>query len=456
MRARARLAALLGLNLLLLAAPIPAIAHGIVGGRADLPVPLEFFLYGAGIVLVVSFVAIGVLWTKPRLQGGPQQRVLGGSWLRPLAGVLRVIGLLVFVLVILAGLSGSNTISRNIAPVLVWVVFWLAMPFLGALVGNLWAPINPWRTIGELSRIGGRERHDLLTRWGVWPAALAFLAFTWLELVYPDPGSPRTLGVAALVYTLYIFAMMTWAGRTTGLQVGDAFTTYNRLISGISPFGRTEKDQLVWRGWLRALPAVPQWSGLTMFVVLMIGTVTYDGLSSTPWWRDIAAGMGFSSSEPWLGTLALIGTVALIGAGYWQASWAAVQISGESDRSPSDVARSFAHTLVPIGLAYAVAHYFTLVIFEGQLLLSTLSDPFALGWNLFGTANWKINYWLPPTGIWYVQVAVIVTGHVVAVILAHDRALAEFPPDRAFRTQYAMLAVMVGLTVLGLTILAAG
>ena len=245
---------------------------------------------------------------------------------------------------------------------------------------------------------------------------------------------------------------MVWAGRSTGLQIGDAFTTYNRLLSAISPFGRDRDGRLVRRGWIRALPVLPQWRGLTVFVVLMIGTVSYDGLSSTEWWRNL---LGSAAGAVWAETLGLLVVAALIGLSYWLASWAAAKLA-EDARSAGEVAASFAHTLVPIALAYAFAHYFTLVLFEGQLLLSTLSDPFGRGWDLFGTADRAISYWMSPTAIWYVQLAAIVGGHVTGVVLAHDRALAIFDPVRAVRSQYAMLVLMVALTSLGLTILAAG
>jgi hypothetical protein len=260
------------------------------------------------------------------------------------------------------------------------------------------------------------------------------------------------VAVAALVYSAYVIGLMVWAGRSTGLQIGDAFTTYNRLISAIAPLGRDAEGRLVRRGWIRALPVLPRWRGLTVFVVLMIGTVSYDGLSSTQWWREL---LGSDAGTVWWGTLGLLAVTAVIGAGYWVASWAAVKLAGDH-RRPREVAASFAHTLVPIALAYAFAHYFTLVLFEGQLLLSTLSDPFGQGWDLFGTAGRAINYWISPRVVWYLQVAAIVAGHVTGVILAHDRALAEFPPVRAVRSQYAMLVLMVALTSLGLTILAAG
>jgi hypothetical protein len=435
--------------LLFLAIPAPALAHGI-GGRADLPVPIEFFLYGAGAVLIVSFIALALLWPEPRLQDGPRTLPVGERTLGRTEVVLSILGVLALLLVVVAGLVGIQNSTRNIAPVLVWIVFWLVVPFLSAVVGNLYTFLNPWRRIGAL--VGSEERPDLLDRVGVFPATAALVLYTWLELVSPDSGRPQALAVAALVYTVYLVGMMVWAGPATGLQIGDAFTTYHRVLSAIAPLGRDDAGRLVRRGWLRALPVLPQWNGLTLFVVFMIGTVSYDGLSSTQWWRDL---LGAASGEVWAETLGFLAVSAVIGAGYWAASWGAVRLA-EDERSPGQVAASFAHTLVPIALAYAFAHYFTLVLFEGQLLLSALSDPFGRGWNLFGTADRSISYWMSPTAVWYVQVVAIVGGHITGVVLAHDRALAVFHPVRAVRSQYAMLVLMVALTVLGLTILAVG
>ena len=152
-------------------------------------------------------------------------------------------------------------------------------------------------------------------------------------------------------------------------------------------------------------------------------------------------------------TVLLIGCVLAIGAAYWIASWAAARMVGGA-WTTSRVAMRFAHTLVPIALAYALAHYMTLILFEGQQLIAAVSDPFALGWDLFGTADRKVDFFITAAEpVWYAQVAVIVTGHVLGVILAHDRALGDFGTE-AVRSQYAMLLLMVALTTLGLLILA--
>lgn len=434
-----------------LAAPLPALAHGI-GGRLDLPVPVSYFVVAAAVVLVVSFVALAVLWPTPRLQDGPREE--SARLIIPRKGVLPALGILGLILVVgqlippLFGLEVDPG-RPTIAPVLVWVVFWLVVPFAGSVIGDWYTDINPWRTLGRVYRIGRGERLWLLDRVGVWPAVAVFIAFTWLELVYSGGSSPTTLGLAALVYTAFLLVAMIVVGRETGLAVFDLFTPYNRLLSAISPVGRREDGRLIWRGWLRALTVLPEWPGLPFFVAAAIGTVTFDGLSATSWY---SVSFGEFGQSTWGGTLLLLGAVVAVAGTYWLASLVAARFGG-GRFTVGRVANRFAHTLVPIALAYAVAHYATLIIFEGQQLIAAVSDPFGLGWDLFGTADRKVDFFLTASEpVWYFQVGVIIIGHVLAVVLAHDRALADFGED-AVRSQYAMLLLMVALTSLGLLIL---
>ncbi|MGH8941660.1 MAG: fenitrothion hydrolase [Acidimicrobiia bacterium] len=432
--------------------PSVAMAHGI-GGRLDLPVPLSYFIVGAGVVLVITFIGLAVLWPEPRLQEGPRHEAarltVRRGWILPTLGVIALALVVGQLIPPLFGLETDPT-RPTIAPVLVWVVFWLVVPFAGAVIGDWYTDINPWRSLARLLRVGRGERTGLLDTLGVWPAAAVLVAFTWLELVSPDSGDPVTLGTAALVYTLGMLAAMASAGRESGLAVFDGFTPYNRLFSAISPLGRRDDGRLVWRGWLRALTVLPAWRGLPAFVVVAIGTVTYDGASATEAFRSFMGDFG----QTMLGeTVLLIGCILAIGAAYWIASWAAARMVGGA-WTTYRVARRFAHTLVPIALAYALAHYMTLILFEGQQLIAAVSDPFALGWDLFGTADRKVDFFITAAEpVWYAQVAVIVTGHVLGVILAHDRALGDFGTE-AVRSQYAMLVLMVALTTLGLLILA--
>ena len=436
---------------LLVAFPSVALAHGI-GGRLDLPVPVSYFVVAAATVLVFSFVVLSLMWPEPRFQDGPLHEPSSISIRRRgFAATVGVVALLLVIAQLIPPLLGLETdpTRPTIAPVMVWVVFWLVVPFAGAVIGDWYTDLNPWRTIARTLRIGEKERPHATASAGVWPAAAGFVAFTWLELVHPSSGSPVTLGVAAPVYTLALIATMAVVGRETGLAAFDVFTPYNRLISAISPVGRREDGRLIWRGWLRALTVVPQWPGLAFFVIVAIGTVSYDGASGTKWFFDTFSVFGRSRSGS---TLLFLASVAVVGLAYYLASWTAARlVSGTW--TAGQVASRFAHSLVPIALAYAVAHYLTLILFEGQQLISAISDPFALGWDLFGTAESKIDFFITAAEpIWYAQVGVLVLGHVLGVVLAHDRALTDFGTD-AVRSQYAMLLLMVGLTTSGLLIL---
>lgn len=450
----------------LLAVPGVALAHGI-GGRQDLPVPVEVFLVGAAVVLVATFVLLSVTWPEPRMQDPPRERILDWPWLGPLGVAGGVLSVLALVVGIVAGLIGPPDPTKNPLPVLIFVVFWLVVPFVSALVGNVYPALSPWRRIAQAFGLGSRERILHEERVGYWPGMVMFVAFTWLELVYPYSGNPQHLALGTLVFTAYVLAYTETFGRDTVLETGDGFGVYNLLLGGMGPFGTTGGGDVVWRGWLRGLPHLPERPGLVAMVAAMIGTVAYDGASATPWWRDSVLpfldgmvgdplGLSLTARRIVFGTVGLVATVALVGAAYLAASAVAARIGG---LAASAVAGRFAHTLIPIAFAYAFAHYFTLVIFEGQLLVSTLSDPFGRGWDLFGTAGRAVDYSLiagSTAWVWYVQVAAIVGGHVAGVVLAHDRAVADFPPEVAVRSQYAMLALMVVLTMLGLTILAAG
>lgn len=427
------------------------LAHGI-GGRSDLPVPIGVLIAAAAAVLLVTFLVLSFAWRVPRLQDGP--RYEGPGRALPVRGLSATLGVLALFLVIgqvvppILGLEGVTN-RPTIAPVLVWVVFWLVVPFLGAVVGDWYTDLNPWRTLAGAFGVGRMERIALPGQIGLWPATVALVAFTWFELVSPRSGDPVALGIAALVYTFVLLVVMAFVGRETGLATFDAFTPYNRLISSIAPFGRNRDGRMIWRGWLRSLTVIPEWPGLWVFAVAIIGTVSYDGARGADWFQTMTGDL----TRTRLGeTILLLASVNLVALAYYVASWSAAWLGGEV-WTARRVAQRFAHTLVPIGLAYGVSHYFTLIIFEGQQLLAAISDPFGLGWDLFGTADWRVNYFIATsTPIWLLQVAFIVCGHLVGVVLAHDRSLEDFGQD-AMRSQYAMLLLMIALTSLGLLIL---
>ena len=140
-----RVLAVLAASGVFLVAPRPALAHGI-GGRADLPVPVSWFAIGAGVVIVITFVMLSSMWTEPRLQELPTGPVRRSRATRIAARFLQAIGLAGLSVVLVAGFGDGTASSLNITPALVFVMFWLVVPFVGVFIGDWWHWLNPWAT----------------------------------------------------------------------------------------------------------------------------------------------------------------------------------------------------------------------------------------------------------------------------------------------------------------------
>jgi hypothetical protein len=449
-----------------LAAPAPASAHGLVQ-RANLPIPEWLFGWAASIVLVVSFVALAALWPRPRLEDRPPWRPLPlglgralGS--RPVEWLCGAVGVALLAVVLVAGYAGSGTALDNFAPTFILITFWVGLVFAGALFGDVFRAFSPWRAIGRLlPRSEGLRPYP--ERLGRWPAAAGLLVFTWIELASGWSEDPALLVTAALGYTLLTLAAQVVWGVESWTRCGETFAVYFNLFSRIAPF--ETRDRVVGlRPPLAGLPALRPLPGTVALVAVMIGTVTFDGLSQGQLWNDVgsaltdavtAIGIPITSAPTIVDTIGLLAGVLLV-AGFYRAGIAGARSVG-GDLGAARLRRGFVHSLVPIAAVYVAAHYLTFLLFEGQAISYLASDPFGQGWDLFGTASSAIDYsLLSQNGAWYAQVAFVVLGHFAALILAHDRALVLYAGDArlAVRSQYWMLTVMVGFTVLALWLLA--
>ncbi len=333
-----------------------------------------------------------------------------------------------------------------------FVWFWVGVPFLSVVFGNVWATMSPWDTLARLFAIGDEPAREYPKSWGMWPALVPLAAFLLLELVLPNGSEPRVLAVALVAYTVVTLAGMARYGRATWNRVGEGFAVYFGLLARIAPLGRDAEGRVVLRPPLAGLPEVEPCPGLVAFVMTLIGSTSYDGFSGSSAWVSLTRDLSGAALTIARGAGLLAGV--LVASGAYTLSMSAASAVGNVHWHV--LAVRFAHTLVPIAFAYAAAHYVSLLLLEGQAGISLLSDPFGAGWNLFGTATREVNFrLLSSNAIWYAQVVFIVAGHVGGVTLAHDRAIGEFPPARALRTQYAFLGVMVLFTVGGLFILSA-
>lgn len=422
------------------------LAHG-VGTRGDLPVPVELAATAAGVVLVGSFVALGVLWKTPRLRGGDAGRPVPAALAR-IAGspvlheVLRAVTLVVAVLVVVIGFVGPPQTPRNLSPWVFYVTFWVGLVPASLLFGPVWRVLNPLRTVhaglAAVLRIDpDRGMRDLPARVGRWPAAVSLAAFAWLELVSPEPSDPRVVAGVLVGYGLVHVGAALVFGRDWFAR-GDGFEVWSTLLGALAPIGRRDDGTLVWRNPADGLDAVRAGPGLVAVVIVLVGSTAFDGLSRSSLWTDSAP------RGPLFGTLGLVVVTGVVTGLYLLGTWRPDPVRrAEPVRLPT----AFAHTIVPIAAGYAVAHYFSLFLFDGQVPFVLASDPFGTGADLFGTAGRAVDYSLAGTAvIAAVQVGAIVVGHVVAAVCAHDRAVRLFPPAIAVRVQYPLLAAMVVLT----------
>ncbi len=444
----------------------PAGAHG-VGNRADLPVPVWLFAYAAAFALLISFVALRILWPRPRLAAAADGSLTPG-WFDSLARVLTIVAQALVLALFLATLGsawfGIDSVAVNLAPTAFYVVFWVGVQVASAVFGDVWRRVNPIHTIAAgFDRLARRDP-DVSSATGLlathWPAVIGLTVFQWVELAYFDPGSTVAVGLFLGAYTAVMLAGATRFGAGW-IRTADGFAVLFSLLAALSPFHRDDAGRLRLRWPGAGLATVEPRPGTLAVVLVLLGGTTFDGFSRTQFWRDQVG-----SRRDWdltlvntIGMALVIGTVSVL---FLVAVRLVSILAGDraDNGRPDDAAAvveqawRWVPSLIPIVLAYSIAHYFSLLVFEGQAFVALLSDPLGEGWDLFGTAENLIDFTVvSPNQIAYVQVGAIVIGHVAGVIAAHDRAVELYPERVAVRSQYPLLGVMIGYTVGGLLLL---
>lgn len=455
-------------------APAPAYAHGLVG-RADLPLPGWLMAWAAVVVLVVSFLALASFWSKPKLMGKSRQLVDLGPLLPIIRALAMALGMVLFVGGLLSGFFGEQEATFNILPTLVYVMLWVGMVPLSLLLGNVFAFINPWRTLGHMAEwmlapFRGKVRSTYPSALGYYPAVIGLALFLVMELVWANGSEPRNIAICALLYTLVQIIGCVRYGTETWIYHGETFGVYFRLVSLLSIWERKGSCIHI-RPPLAGVITQVAPPGMVALVITLIASTSLDGASEGEVWQSMASPLSdlwrdFGLSAEMATSLSfLIGLISLtlIMAGlYALATW---KIAGDSRM---EIRRIFIGSLLPIAVVYVLAHYLSFLLFQGQAFWFQISDPAVQGWDIFGTASNVINYgFISATTIWYLQLACIVAGHVAGLIIAHERALILYRPSkvddsdegetlmakRAVQSQYYMLGVMASLTIFALWLL---
>jgi hypothetical protein len=455
----------------------PALAHTAERGFV-LTLPTGLYIAGGAVVVGVSFLLVALV------PAANLRRIERTAWRvghvpEHLPTTVSLIAFLATIALVLAGHYGTQDPLANPLPLAVWTLWWVGVTMAHALFGNLWSALNPWRgPYALLGRLPGAarwvERPPLrYPGWlGCWPAVALFLGFVWFELIFTVPQNPEILAKVVAAYFLLTLLGMLLFGEAVWMRQAEAFSVFFRVVSWLSPLnGRPDKCRADWErevfvtlpglGLLRVRPLAA--SGVA-FVLLMLSSVSFDGLSKTYWWLarigvnplDFPGRSAVALPNTW----GLLATFVALMACYGVVVSLGHLLAGRPARL-SDSLRGDVVAIVPIALGYHFAHYLSVFLVDVQYAAITFNDPFGRGWDLFGLGHAHVTTSVLTNFdsvrlIWRCQIASIVVAHVVAVAIAHLIALRRVPRRRtAIIGQLPMTALMIAYTQFGLWLLSA-
>lgn len=414
--------------------------HGIAS-RDDLPLPFELVVAGAAATLVLTFVILFWAWRRPRYEEprGTELprlgRIVDAPWfLWPVRAVVA----LVWLLAGSALVFGPDVMANPIFG-FVFVLLWVGLVPASLLLGRFHRATNPIRLLTGFSPT--REEGSHL------PAVLAVLAFLYFELVEPRALLLGTMQILAIVWLAWLVIGRAGAGREWVARA-DPFEAMATVVARMSPWARSEHGVLMWTSPLRNLASPPPRRHLAPLVCVLLAGTLFDAVSASAWWVRLTQGLAVPTQL--IGASGLLLTCLLV-TGMFHLCVAPLRGSDSVWRA----ADRFAPSLIPLVVGYSLSHYFTYLYLEGQRTLIRLNDPMSLNWNLFGGAEWgpDTTWFMFPMLIAVVQVGLIVAGHVIGALVAHDIALRTTPRPSA---QLPLLLAMVVLTVGGMLLMFGG
>ena len=403
--------------------------HGVVN-VGDLPIPFDIVLNSSALVVLITFVYLKVSWKESIIT--PRQEVFNDK--QNFIG--KLFGIIILFLLIAPGIFGNESSKTSVAPLILWVFLWIGVPVLGLLFGDIYSKFNPLNLFSLKS-----DKPE-----SVYFACILFIGLTWFELVWSRPGNP--LNIAVVLITLFVCVNLLRYFLKKSLIEVDPLLLLHYLYSKLKLFN----SKPYFRSLLDNIGNLAKLRGIEYFVLLMIGTVTYDGLRETTFWYNQFGSrtddIGFSTM---MFLIMNLGTILF----YRFACFFAIKVSG-SDLELNHVSNLFGHTMLPIAFAYHVTHYLTLLLFESQTFFYRFNDPIGIGMNILNVQEPTINYFVEPLVIWGIQVAVTLLGHMLSVVLAHDLAVKLFGHQQSDKTQYIFLFITVALTLQALFVLSVG
>ena len=476
-----------GIALLLSILPFRLYGHAF-GERYDLPLPMNLYLAAAALVVLLSFILATYIIRDGKVFKHYHLTLLDLSsqpaLTTTLIFLLRLFGVLLFLFVLACGFFGDQDTFNNFSPTFVWVIWWVGLAFFSALIGNVWSLINPWLSLALLSKwlystFSEKELHDQQNRlnktrpypkWlSAWPSVISLLIFSWLELIWPGSEKPMNIAILIVLYSAYIWVGMYCFGIYNWLHHAEIFNRIFTLFGRFAPFSFSSgKVQLRLPGTGLTNDHAERFSS-SLFIILLLSIVSFDGLLETPLWQSVLDAIAQSEflrptlldlQNRGVDLITLIKSVALMLAPlllmFVYLLFCKLSSMASGSYMPiEEVAGQYIYSLVPIALAYHISHYLSYLLIAGQQIIPLISDPFGFGWNLFNTTHHHLDISVVNAKmVWYSAVFSIVLGHIIAVTLAHVRALQIYHNRvQVFKSQLPLVVLMIAYTLLSLWIL---
>jgi hypothetical protein len=442
-------------------APSAAFAHA--SDRAViLTLPTEGFIWGAGAIVALTAIIAGLTGRTPAFAA---REIFVRPRLLP-EGLASWLSAFFLFALIATGFLGTSDPYANPLPLWIWTVVWVGLVAVQAVIGDLWADLSPWSgPVRSLRALLGRTGSIGLARLGHWPATVGLIAFAWFEIVSLSPDDPAELALIMAVYWLVIFTLSTLEGEGW-LGQGEFMTVFMAKVALIAPFWSEPAGPrlrvMTGLPGARIARADPLPPSAIAFVMLMIASVSFDGLHETFHW---VAAIGLNpldypgrSAVTGVNTAGLLATWALMAVLILLAIRLTLALAG-APGGMAGITGPLALSFLPIAAGYHIAHYLTALLTQGQYAVAALSDPLHRGddwlglgphWVGFGFLSQEAAVWR----IWIVQCAIILAAHVIAVLLAR-RIAGQHGLALSVLAELPLTLLMVLYTSFGLWLLAA-
>ncbi|MDQ2961428.1 MAG: hypothetical protein M3R48_10335 [Candidatus Dormibacteraeota bacterium] len=447
-----------------LTAFLPIIAHAF-GKRYDLPVPLWLFVFGGALVVFLSFLLV-LPRAVARATAGEAAYSDTVSIRRP-APVRWTIAVIIALALVVIGWVGSQAVAENILPSFFWLLVWVVVPISCGVIGDWTRAVNPFAALARLADRPGLRRAVLgdgaVERWpawlGWWPATVLFFAVACGELIYNGGATkPAFTATGLLVYAVVsaIGGMMFGAQRWT--ERGELFSVLLATWGRLGWFRFGAEGHRGFGGGLR-VPFAAHVSRVT-FVLLLLMSVSFDGLLSTPAWKTLRVDVPLNGVPFELFETVAFAFLVLVAWALFGAFAALVRRAGHLEGSTVSVVAGLLPSLLPIAFGYLVAHNAEYIVINGQLFIPLLGNPAGFDGVKLLPAPFNDGYeinpnLLPSSVVWYFQVVLIIAVHIAAVVQAHRYLGRAARTDTlARRGEWPWIVAMVGYTMTSLWLLA--